>query len=120
MSKIRYLITNFQKSSSALRLCAHSVPLTYDFGDLKLRDLPKLWYFKRIMPKLNFQKSTFDVISVTLSLLRHQKCHQINVTIFFYFGPLPIKISGYANGWGVGPTIHLPPIVWIRYFISLF
>jgi len=34
------------------------------------------------------------------SLRRHyvtEKRHQNNVTIFFCFGPLPIKISGYAS-----------------------
>jgi len=34
---------------------------------------------------------------VTSLLLRHQNRHQTNVTRFFNFGPLPIKISGYAN-----------------------
>jgi len=26
-----------------------------------------------------------------------EKLHQTNVTRFFHFGPLPIKISGYAS-----------------------
>jgi len=28
--------------------------LTFDFGDLKLRDLLKLWFFKVVMRKSNF------------------------------------------------------------------
>jgi len=40
-----FLVTNFQKS------------LTFDFGDLKLRDLAKLWFFKLILTKSNFKKS---------------------------------------------------------------
>jgi len=32
-------------------------PLTFDFGDLKLRDLAKLCFFKQIMTKSNFKKS---------------------------------------------------------------
>jgi len=32
-------------------------PLMFDFGDLKLRDLAKLWFFKLNMSKLNFRKS---------------------------------------------------------------
>jgi len=31
---------------------------------------------------------------MTKLLLRHQKRHQTNVTRFFNFGPLPIKMSG--------------------------
>jgi len=34
---------------------------------------------------------------MTSSLLRPQKRHQTNFTRFFYFEPLPIKISGYAS-----------------------
>jgi len=48
------------------------------------------------MAKLKFKKFSYDVILVTLSLLRHQKRHQTNVKRFFNFGSLPIKISGYA------------------------
>jgi len=39
-------------------------------------------------------KSNFDVISVTSSLLQHQR---VTSQDFFYFGPLSIKISGYAS-----------------------
>jgi len=49
------------------------------------------------MAKSNFKNISNDVISVTSSLLRHQKRHKTNGTGFFYFGPLPIKISGYAS-----------------------
>jgi len=45
------------------------------------------------MKKSNFLKISYDVISVTSLSLRHQT----NVTRFFYFGPLPIKISDYAS-----------------------
>jgi len=38
-------------------------------------------------------KNSCNVISVTSSLLRRLS----SVTKFFYFGPLPIKISGYAG-----------------------
>jgi len=38
------LVTNVQKSSFA-----------FDFGDLKLPDLAKLWFFKLIMTKSNFK-----------------------------------------------------------------
>jgi len=44
--------------------------LMFDFGDLKLRNLAKLWFFKLIMTKVNL-KISYDVISVTSSLLRH-------------------------------------------------
>jgi len=47
--------------------------------------------------KIKLKKNSYDVTSVTSSLLRHQKYHQTNVTRFFTFGPLPIKISGYVS-----------------------
>jgi len=47
-------------------------PLIFDFGDVKLRDMAKLLFFKLIMTKSNFQKIRYDVISVTSSLLHHQ------------------------------------------------
>jgi len=47
--------------------------------------------------KFNFKKISYVVISVTSSQLRHQT----KVTNFFHFGPLPIKISGYASGFGI-------------------
>jgi len=48
------------------------------------------------MTESNLKKRIYDVNSVTSSLLRHQKCHQNDVTIFFQFRP-PVKISGYAS-----------------------
>jgi len=54
MSKVHYLVTNFQKSPSAgARRSQRS--LTLDFGDLKLCDLAKLCFFKLILTKLNFK-----------------------------------------------------------------
>jgi len=50
-----------------------------------------------LMAKSNFQKISYDVISVTSSLLRHRKTSQTNTTIFFHFESFSIKISGYAS-----------------------
>jgi len=63
MSKKHRFSANFQKSKS---------PLIFDIGDLKLRDLAKLWFFKLIMTKSNL-KICYDVISATSLLLRHRK-----------------------------------------------
>jgi len=41
MSKIRYFNNKFSKIAKRWELCTHSVPLTSDFSDLKLRDLSK-------------------------------------------------------------------------------
>jgi len=41
------------------------------------------------MMKLNINKIRYDVISVMLSLLHHQKCYQPNVTGFFSILGLP-------------------------------
>jgi len=62
-----------------------------------LRDLAKLCFFKLIMTKSNFKKSV-----ITLFLWRHryyvtEKLYQTSVTRFSHFGPIPIKISGYAS-----------------------
>jgi len=54
-------------------------PLTFNNGDLKLRDLAKLWIFKLIMKKSNFKKIT----SQKFSILAHPSP--------------PIKISGYTS-----------------------
>jgi len=69
-------------------------PLTFGIGDLKLRDLAKLWLSKLIMTKSNFKKS--------ITVCRHhnyvsEKRYQNNSTKFFLFGPLAIKTFGYAN-----------------------
>jgi len=46
MSKVHYFNNKFSKT-----------PLTSDFGDhLKLSDLLKLWFFKRIITKSNIKK----------------------------------------------------------------
>jgi len=37
--------------------------------------LVKLWFFKLFMTKSNFEKISFDVISVKSSWLRHRKRH---------------------------------------------
>jgi len=59
----------------------------------KFPKIAKRW---RIITKSSFKKISYDTISVTSSLLRHQLTSQD-----FYFGPLPIKISGYASDCNV-------------------
>jgi len=68
MCKCIILVTNSHKQSSA---GGWERPFTFDFGDLKLRDLAKLWFFKQIMTKSYFKRIIYDVILVTSSLLRH-------------------------------------------------
>jgi len=41
MSKMSYLNNTFSKIAERWRLCSSGAPLPSDFGDLKLRDLPK-------------------------------------------------------------------------------
>jgi len=91
MSKMHYYTadTNFQKSPNVGSPPPPQHPLIFDFRDLKLRDLAKLCIFKLIMRKFNLKNQ----------LWRHyitDKRHETNVTKFFHFGPLIIKISGYA------------------------
>jgi len=74
---------------------AESQPLIFDFGDLKLHELAKLWFFKLIMTYSNFKKSV-----MTSFQSRHHHYVTKNVTKltsqdFFHVSPLiPIKIIG--------------------------
>jgi len=54
MSKMGYFSNIFSKIAKCWRLSAPSASLPFDIGDLKLRDLAKLWCFKLIMAKSNF------------------------------------------------------------------
>jgi len=73
-------------------------PLTFNVGDLKLRDLAKLWIFKLIMMKSNFKKISYDVIFVTSSSLFHRKTSsKLRYKMFSILGPSSIKISGNAS-----------------------
>jgi len=67
---MHYFSNKFSKIANrqALGLFAPISSFIFDFGDLKLRDLPKL-----IMTTLIFKKISYDVISVTSSLLRYRK-----------------------------------------------
>jgi len=69
---MHYFSNNFPKSPSAggSPLQRH---LIFDFGDLELRNLAKLWFFELIMMKPNLKNQLYVVISVTSSLLIHQK-----------------------------------------------
>jgi len=71
-------------------------PLSFDFGDLKLRDLAKLWFFKLIITKSNFKKSLMTSFKGSYRYYFTEKRHQIT-SQFFPFWALPIKISGYAS-----------------------
>jgi len=51
----------------------HPKIFAFDFGDLKLRDLAKLWFFKLIMTKSNFKKVTYTVIFSVVIVIRKSK-----------------------------------------------
>jgi len=59
---------------------------TFNYGDLKFRDLAILCFFKLIMTKLNLKKS-YVVMSVTSSPLCHRKPSPKVRCNFFYFAP---------------------------------
>jgi len=69
MSKLRYFNIKFSKIAKRWGLSASSVLLTPDFGNLKLCDLPKIEFFKRIMTNANSKKHLIrhfsDVIVIT-------------------------------------------------------
>jgi len=69
MSKMHYFSANFSKIARRWGLHPQR-SLTSDFGDLKLRGLTKLWFFKLIMTKLTlknqFWRHFSDAIVITL------------------------------------------------------
>jgi len=67
-------------------------PLIFNFGELKLRNLAKLWFFKLIRTKLNLKKSIMTSFSDIIAITSPKKHHQNNVTQFFYFAPAPNQI----------------------------
>jgi len=66
----------------------------YGYGDW-----PKLCFFQTDFDEIELSKNQLWRHFRTSSLLRHQKRHQTNITRFYCFGPLPMKISGYASYW---------------------
>jgi len=68
MSKMPYFNNKFSKSPSAGGPPPQR-PIYSRFGDLKLRDLPKLCFFKQIMTKSDFKNQLrchfSDVIVIT-------------------------------------------------------
>jgi len=73
MPKMHSFRKNFQKLPD---LGGSPLPalIVFDFaGDLKLRDVAKLCFFKLNMTKSNFKKISYDVILVTSLPLRHRK-----------------------------------------------
>jgi len=55
MSKMHYFSNKISKIAKRWS-SPPQPPLTFDDGDLKLRDLAKLWFFKLIMTKSKFKK----------------------------------------------------------------
>jgi len=55
MHNMYYFSNNFSKIAKRWGLSAPQRPLIFNFGELKLRNLAKLWFFKLIMMKSNFK-----------------------------------------------------------------
>jgi len=68
-------------------------PLNLQYWWLEVSWFGQIVVFEADYNEIKLQKYSYDVISATSSPLRPQK--------FFQFGPLPIKISGYASGLGL-------------------
>jgi len=87
---MHYFGKKFSKVSQhgALRFQRH---LIFDFCDLKLRDLAKLWFFKLIMTKSNFKKSVMTLFRLLHFNYIIEIRQQNSVTKLFHFGPIPSK-----------------------------
>jgi len=57
MPKMHYFINKFSNIAKRWWLSAPQRLLIFNIGDLKFRDLTKLWFFKLIVTKSNFKKS---------------------------------------------------------------
>jgi len=73
VTKMHCFSNKFKKSSSTVWALRSKRPLTFNIGDLKLRDVAKLWIFKLIIKKSNFKKISYDIILVTSLSLRHRQ-----------------------------------------------
>jgi len=58
---MHYFNNIFSKITKRWELSTPSILLTPDFGNLKLRDMPKSRIFKRIMTKSKFKKSVMTL-----------------------------------------------------------
>jgi len=94
---MRYFSNKFSKIANSLGALRPQRPLAFDFGDLKLRDLPKLCFFKLIMTKSNLKKLVMTSFQLHHCYYVTKKRFQVKVARFFHFRSLPIKISGYAS-----------------------
>jgi len=66
MPKMHYFSNKFSKIA---RLSAPQRSLIFDFGDLKLRDVAKFYFFKLIMTKSNFKKSVMLHFSDVMAIM---------------------------------------------------
>jgi len=80
---MHYFSNKFSKIAQRKRL------LSFDFGNLKLHDLAKL-FIQTDCDKIELKKNNYDVISVTSSLLRHKIFH-LGPQSKFLFTPVPLK-----------------------------
>jgi len=67
--KMHYFSNKFSKKCQALGALRPQRPTIFNFGELKLRNLAKLWFFKLFMTKSNFKNQSWrhvsDVIAIT-------------------------------------------------------
>jgi len=89
MSKMHYFNDKFLKIFKRWRFLDFSTRKTFHIGDLKFRDLAKVWFFKLIMIKSKSKKQ-----------LWHYQLYVTKITSqFFPILASPNKISGYTSDW---------------------
>jgi len=89
MFKMHYFSNIFSKISKRWGLSSPQRPLISNIGDLKLRDLAKLWFFKLIMMKSSFKRSVMTSFQWRRRYYVTEKRHHSNLTKFFHFVPSP-------------------------------
>jgi len=95
MPKMHYFSNKFSKIAKRLGLISSPPPasLNLQYWWPEVRWFDEIVVFQADCDEIELQNISYDVIRHYVSQMTHQK----NVTKFFHFGPLPIKISGYAS-----------------------
>jgi len=63
--------------------------ITFDFGDLKLLELDKFWFFKLIMIKTNFKNQLRRHFSDVITITSPKKVTKITSQNFLFWAPPP-------------------------------
>jgi len=79
MPKMHYFSNKFSKIAKRWVLTAPQRPLIFNIGDLKLRDLTKLWFFIWLWQNWTSKNQLWRYFCDVIAITSAKCCHQINV-----------------------------------------